>query len=230
MDLSGKRIIVTGAFGALGAAVSAAVKAAGGTVACVDFAPASKAPATLEKAVLIGDADLGAPAAAKAVIESAAAQLGGLDGIVNIAGGFRWEKIADGDPATWDFMFNVNLRTAVNATRVALPLLQSGGARVVNIGAAGAIKAATGMGAYAASKAGVAKFTEALADELKDNGVTVNAILPSIIDTPVNRADMPDAEFERWVKPQQVADLVVFLLSDRATAITGALIPITGRV
>ncbi len=230
MDLSGKRIVVTGAFGALGAVVSAAAKSAGANVACVDFAPAAKAPAALQGYVLIGDADLGAPAAAQAAIESAAAKLGGLDGIVNIAGGFRWEKIADGDPATWDFMFNVNVRTALNATRAALPLLKSGDARVINIGAAGAVKAATGMGAYAASKAGVAKLTEALADELKDNGVTVNAILPSIIDTPVNRTDMPTAEFDRWVKPQQVADLVVFLLSGRASAITGALIPITGRV
>jgi len=100
----------------------------------------------------------------------------------------------------------------------------------VNIGAAGAIKAASGMGAYAASKAGVAKLTEALADEVKDNGITVNAVLPSIIDTPVNRADMPTAEFDRWVKAEQIADLIVFLLSDRASAITGALIPITGRV
>ena len=230
MDLSGKKIAITGAFGALGSAVSAAVKAAGASVACIDFAPAAKAPATLSGFVLIGEADLGKPEAAKSAVESAAAKLGGLDGIVNIAGGFRWEKIADGDLATWDFLFNVNVRTTVNATRAALPLFKGAGARVVNIGAAGAIKAATGMGAYAASKAGVAKLTESLADELKDSGVTVNAILPSIIDTAVNRADMPTAEFDRWVKPEQIADLVIFLLSNRSSAITGALIPITGRV
>lgn len=230
MNLSGKKIVVTGAFGVLGAAVSAAVKSAGAQVACIDFAPASKAPAALAGCVLIDGVDLNSSAAATKAIESAATQLGGLDGIVNIAGGFRWEKLADGDIATWDFMFNVNVRTAVNAIRAALPLLKSSGARIVNIGAAGSIKAAAGMGSYAASKAGVAKLTEALADELKDSGVTVNAILPSIIDTPVNRADMPTADFERWVKPAQVADLIVFLLSERAAAITGALIPITGRV
>jgi len=230
VNLSGKKIVVTGAFGALGAAVSAAVKSAGAQVACIDFAPAAKAPAAVAGCVLMGEVDLNSVAAAKKALESAAAQLGGLDGIVNIAGGFRWEKIADGDIATWDFMFNVNVRTAVNAVRAALPLLKSPGARIVNVGAAGAVKAATGMGAYAASKAGVAKLTEALADELKDSGVTVNAVLPSIIDTPVNRADMPAAEFDRWVKPEQVADLILFLLSARAAAITGALIPITGRV
>lgn len=230
MNLSSKKIVVTGAFGALGAAVSAAVRSAGAQVACIDFAHASKAPAACAGCVLIGEVDLSMPDAATKALALAAAQLGGLDGIVNIAGGFRWEKIADGDIATWDFMFNVNVRTAVNAARAALPLLKLPGARIVNIGAAGAVKAATGMGAYAASKAGIAKFTEALADELKDSGITVNAVLPSIIDTPVNRADMPTADFDRWVKPEQVADLIVFLLSGRAAAITGALIPITGRV
>ncbi|HEY6643723.1 SDR family oxidoreductase [Povalibacter sp.] len=230
MNLSGKRIAVTGAFGALGSVVSAAVKSAGASVACVDFAPVTKAPAALQGYVLIGAVDLGNAAAASAAIQSAASQLGGLDGIVNIAGGFRWEMVADGDAATWDFMFNVNVRTVLNASKAALPLLRTPGARIVNIGAAGAVKAAAGMGAYAAAKAGVARLTEALADELKDGGVTVNAVLPSIIDTAANRADMPGAQFDRWVKPEQVADLIVFLLSDRASAVTGALIPITGRV
>jgi NAD(P)-dependent dehydrogenase (short-subunit alcohol dehydrogenase family) len=221
---------VTGAFGALGTVVSTAVQSAGARVACIDFAAASKAPPALAGCVLLGGVDLGSPGAATTALGSAAQQLGGLDGIVNIAGGFRWEKVADGDIATWDLMFNINVRTAVNAVRAALPHMTSANARVVNIGAAGAIKAATGMGPYAASKAGVARLTESLADELKDRGVTVNAILPSVIDTPVNRADMPKAEFDRWVRPEQVADLVVFLLSDRSSAITGALIPITGRV
>jgi NAD(P)-dependent dehydrogenase (short-subunit alcohol dehydrogenase family) len=230
VNLSSKKIVVTGAFGALGAVVSAAIKSAGARVACVDFAPASKAPPAITGCVLIGGVDLGSAATAATALGSAAQQLGGLDGIVNIAGGFRWEKVAEGDIATWDFMFNVNVRTAVNAVRAALPLMKSPGARIVNIGAAGAIKAGAGMGSYAASKAGVAKLTESLADELKDSGVTVNAILPSIIDTPANRADMPTAEFDRWVKPEQIADLIVFLLSDNSSAITGALIPITGRV
>jgi NAD(P)-dependent dehydrogenase (short-subunit alcohol dehydrogenase family) len=230
VNLSGKKVVVTGAFGTLGSAVSAAVNFAGARAACIDFAPSSKAPSACENCILIGDVDLSSPEAAMRALASAASQLGGLDGIVNIAGGFRWEKVADGELATWDFMFNVNVRTAVNAVRAALPLLRTPGGRIVNIGAVGAIKAGTGMGAYAASKAGIAKLTEALAEELKDGGVTVNAVLPSIIDTPANRAEMPTAEIDRWVKPEQIADLIVFLLSDRATAITGALIPITGRV
>jgi NAD(P)-dependent dehydrogenase (short-subunit alcohol dehydrogenase family) len=180
--------------------------------------------------VLLGEVDLSSASATSKALEVASAQLGGLDGLVNVAGGFRWGKLSTGAVETWDLMFNINVRTAVNATRAALPLLKVPGGRIVNIGAGGAIKAAAGMGPYAASKAGVAKLTEALAEELKESGVTVNAVLPSIIDTPSNRTEMPSADFERWIKPEQVADLIVFLLSERAAAITGALIPITGRV
>lgn len=230
MNLTGKRIVVTGAFGALGSKVGLGVHAAGATVVCIDFAPISKAPSSIADYWLLGDVDLGSAGAASQALQSATQRMGGLDGIVNIAGGFRWEKIEGGGVETWDQLYNINLRTAVNAVQAALPLLHRPAGRVVNVGAAGAIKAATGMGAYAASKAGVAKLTEALADELKDSGVCVNAVLPSIIDTPANRADMPAADHERWVKPEQIADLVVFLLSDHASAITGALIPIAGRV
>jgi NAD(P)-dependent dehydrogenase (short-subunit alcohol dehydrogenase family) len=230
MNLAGRKIVITGAFGALGSKVAVGARAAGAAVACIDFAPVAQAPSSLAQCVLLGEIDLGSPEAAAKALQSAASQMGGLDGVVNIAGGFRWEKIEGGKVETWDQLYNLNLRTAVNSVQAALPLLHKQGGRIINVSAAGAIKAGTGMGAYAASKAGVAKLTEALADELKDSGVCVNAILPSIIDTPVNRADMPDANYSRWVQPEQIADLIVFLLSDRASAITGALIPITGRV
>jgi NAD(P)-dependent dehydrogenase (short-subunit alcohol dehydrogenase family) len=230
MNLPGKKIVITGAFGALGRVVAAAVSAAGASVACIDAAPGPQSSVEKIEGLLLGGVDLTSPEGAATAMANAARQLGGLDGLVNIAGGFRWETVGDGDIATWDLMFNVNVRTAVNAVRAALPLLSARGGRIVNIGAAGAIKAAAGMGSYAAAKAGVAKLTEALAEELKDRGITVNAVLPSIIDTPANRADMPNAEFDRWVKPEQIAELIIFLLSTRATAITGALIPITGRV
>ena len=92
------------------------------------------------------------------------------------------------------------------------------------------MKGGAGVGAYTAAKSGVMRFTEALAEELKARDITVNAVLPSILDTPPNRADMPKADFARWVKPQQLADVIVFLLSRQASPITGALIPVTGRV
>jgi NAD(P)-dependent dehydrogenase (short-subunit alcohol dehydrogenase family) len=210
--LQGKRIAVTGAFGALGTVVMRTVTAAGASAAAVP------------KGTDISDA-----AVAEATVRALAQKLGGLDAIVNIAGAFRWGKVADTGPEIWESMHQTNLMTAVNATHAALPLLGSNG-RVICIGAAGATKAGAGMGPYAASKAGIAKFTEALAAEVKDRNITVNAILPSTIDTPANRADMPKSDFSRWVQPEQIADLIVFLLSDRASAITGALIPIVGRV
>ena len=164
-------------------------------------------------------------------MNAVAAQLGGIDVLVNVAGGFRWETVLEGSPETWDFMYSLNLKTALNTCKAALPhLLARPFARIINIGAGAAVKAGAGMGAYAASKAGVAKLTEALSEELKDRFITVNAVLPSIIDTPANRADMPKADFGRWVKPQAIADLIVYLGSEAAAAITGASIPIQGRV
>ncbi len=127
-------------------------------------------------------------------------------------------------------MFRMNVLTATNASRAAIPhLKRSASGRIVNIGANGAVKAAAGMGAYAASKAGVHKLTESLAEELKPDGVTVNAILPSIIDTPTNRADMPKADFASWVSPGELAAAILFLASEEASAVTGALLPVTGR-
>lgn len=229
MNLQGMKIVITGAFGTLGTAVVAGVRAAGADVACIDAATAPSNASAFAQSILLGGVDLTSAGGATAALNAAAEKLGGLDGLVNVAGTFRWETLEGGTTDTWDLLYSVNVRTAVNATRAALPNLKKG-ARIVNIGAAGASKAGAGMGAYAASKAGVAKLTEALAEELKDRDITVNAVLPSIIDTPVNRADMPTAQFDRWVKAEQVADLIVFLLSPRASAITGALIPITGRV
>ncbi|MEO6966946.1 MAG: SDR family NAD(P)-dependent oxidoreductase [Rhodanobacteraceae bacterium] len=229
MQLKDKRIAVTGAFGALGAAVVHAAIAAGAKVAAIDRADTP--PAELATAKCLGGVDLSDTEAAQRAIDAAAQALGGLDALVNIAGTFRYETLVDGSPDTWDFLYKINLRTAVAATKAALPhLLEHGNGRIVNVGAASALKAGAGVGAYTASKSGVMRMTEALADELKDRGITVNAVLPSIIDTPPNRKDMPKADFDKWVKPQQLADVILFLLSDHASAITSALIPVVGRV
>ena len=226
MSLTGKRIAVTGAFGSLGSAVVQAALAAGAKVAAIDRV---EAPADTHGAHAIGGVDLADTAQAKAAIDAAAKALGGLDALVNIAGTFRFETLADGSPETFDLLYRVNLRTAVAASKAALAHLPDGG-RIVNIGAASALKAGAGVGAYTASKSGVMRFTESLAEELKPRGITVNALLPSIIDTPPNRKDMPKADFDKWVKPGQLAGVIVFLLSDQASAITGALIPVVGRV
>ena len=219
-------VAVTGAAGALGCKTVEILGAAGWTVVGIDLGEV----AADGVALALGGIDLTDEAAMAGAAARISAELGQLDGLVNIAGGFAWETVADGSVATWDRLYAMNVRTALIASRALLPLLTASQGAIVNIGAAAATKAAAGMGAYAASKSGVARLTEALAEEVKAQGVRVNAILPSILDTPANRADMPDADFGRWVTPTQLAGVAAFLLSPAADAITGALIPVTGRV
>lgn len=229
--LQGKVVAVTGGFGSLGCAVVRAALAAGAKVVALDQAPGPAGGALPAGVLALGEVNLADAQSAPRALDRAAAEWGRLDALVNVAGTFRWETLEAGCLETWDLLYQVNLRTTVCASRAALPhLLRSGGGRIVNVGAAAAAKAGLGLGAYAASKAGVARLTEALSEEVKDRGITVNAVLPSIIDTPANRADMPDADFTRWVAPEALAAVIVFLLSAPAQAITGALIPVTGRV
>lgn len=223
-----KVLIVTGAFGALGKVVAELARSRGARVAGIDHAPSqsSATPENLE----IGSIDLSDAAEAKTAIDAAAKHFGRLDALINIAGGFAFETVGDGDIKTWQRMHALNVLTALNASRAALPhLAASNSGRIVNIGAMGALQAGSGMGAYAASKAGVHRLTEALANEWKGK-VTVNAVLPSIIDTRANRADMPKADFSKWVTPQELAEVILFLASDAASGVTGALIPVGGRV
>ncbi len=226
MELKDKIIEVTGALGTLGRAVSAVAASAGATVIAVDCVDGEPAAGVEASPAL----DLGDAAATDAAMAAIAAKYGRIDGLVNIAGGFAWETLNDGSIETWDKMYHLNVRTAVNASKGALPHIPASGGRIVNISAAGAVKAAAGMGAYASSKSGVARMTEALAEELKTQNITVNAVMPSVIDTAPNRADMPDADFSSWVSPQALAEVILFLLSARSEPVTGALIPVVGRV
>lgn len=226
--VQGKVIIVTGALGALGKVVATTAQTRGARVAGIDHAP-SQAQATPDS-IEIGGVDLSDATQAKTAVEAAAKHFGRLDALINIAGGFAFETVGDGDVATWQRMHALNVLTALNTSRAALPhLAASRAGRIVNIGAVGALQAGSGMGPYAASKAGVHRLTEALANEWKGK-VTVNAVLPSIIDTRANRTDMPNADFSKWVTPQELAEIILFLASDAASGITGALIPVGGRV
>ncbi|PPQ18155.1 NAD-dependent oxidoreductase [Bradyrhizobium sp. AC87j1] len=223
-----KVLIVTGAHGALGKVVAEIARSRGARVAGIDHAP-SQIPATPES-IEIGGVDLSDAAQAKTAVDAAAKHFGRLDALINIAGGFAYETVDDGDVKTWQRMYALNVLTALNTSRAALPhLAASRAGRIVNIGAMGALQAGSGMGPYAASKAGVHRLTEALASEWKGK-VTVNAVLPSIIDTTANRADMPKADFSKWVTPQELTEVILFLASEAASGITGALIPVGGRV
>ena len=225
--MSERVIAVTGGHGVLGRAVVEAALADGLKVAVIDHATGQTAP---DGVLELGGVDLTDPASAQTAIDAVAAHFGRLDALLNIAGGFIWQTVDDAAPA-WDRMFALNLTTALNASRTALPHLKaSSEGRIVNVGANAALKSAAGMGAYAASKAGVHRLTESLAEELKATTVTVNAVLPSILDTGQNRRDMPDADPTKWVAPADLARVILFLASPDSRAVTGALIPVTGRV
>ena len=225
--MNGKVVVVTGASGALGRVVAAVALAHGARVAGVDYA-AHEVAATPDW-IELGGVDLSDAAQAKTAIDAAASHFGRLDALINIAGGFAFETAAEGDPKTWQRMYALNVLTALNASRSAIPYLTASPAgRIVNVGAIGALQAGAGMGAYAASKAGVHRLTEALAAEWKGK-ITVNAVLPSTIDTPANRASMPKADFTKWVTPQELTEVILFLASDAASAVTGALLPVSGR-
>jgi NAD(P)-dependent dehydrogenase (short-subunit alcohol dehydrogenase family) len=223
-----KVIVVTGASGALGKVVVDVALAQSARIAAIDYAAAQAGPTS--QRLELGGVDLTDAVQARKAIDAAASHFGKLDALINIAGGFAFETVADGDPKTWARMYALNVTTALNAARAAIShLLRSNAGRIVNIGALGALQAGSGMGAYAASKSGVHRLTEALAAEHKGK-ITVNAVLPSIIDTTANRESMPKADFSKWVAPQELADVILFLASDAASAVTGALIPVTGRV
>ncbi len=223
-------VVVTGASGILGKAVCQAALASGHRVAEIDFSPAASEDETTGTMVL-GGVDLTSPEQATAAINSIIASFGQIDVLMNIAGGFRWETVGASDLALWERMHQMNLVTTLNASKAVLPhLLARRSGSIVNVGANGALKTMAGMGAYAASKSAVHRLTEALAEETKGAGVTVNAVLPSILDTPANRADMPDADFNLWVKPAALAEVMLFLAGPEAAVITGALLPVTGGV
>jgi NAD(P)-dependent dehydrogenase (short-subunit alcohol dehydrogenase family) len=221
-----RSIVVTGGFGALGHAVSSRFLDAGDRVARIDFVSAASVP--LAGALDVGGVNLTDIAATQAALDTVIAAHGGIDVLINIAGGFAYQTVLDGDLATWTRMFDTNLLSAVTITKLSLPsLLASASGSVIFVGAGAALKAGAGMGSYAASKSGVHRLTESLADELSATRVTVNAILPSTIDTPANRKDMPDADFKQWVTPQAIAEVAAMLASPAARAISGALLPVT---
>jgi NAD(P)-dependent dehydrogenase (short-subunit alcohol dehydrogenase family) len=223
MDLSGKRVAITGANGALGRAVAARAALLGGDCLLIDidFAPDLAGPSAHR-------VDLGDRAATAACLGA----LGRVDVLFNVAGGFAMgERAWEADEAAWNGMFAINVRTLQNAVRAVVPgMLESGRGAIVNVGALGALKGQAHMSAYTAAKSVVLRLTESLSAELREKGINVNAVLPSLIDTPRNRADMPDADHARWVKPDDLAAVICFLGSEAARAVHGALVPVTGLV
>lgn len=226
--MQGKVVVVAGGFGELGGAVGEAALKGGARVALIGHGRPDSIAAH-DGLLALGGVDLADLGATEEAFAAVGMRWGKIDGLANVAGGFRWQTMEGGDLAIWPDLFRTNVLTAATAIKAALPYLGASRGAIVNVAAAAARNAKAGMGAYAASKASVLRLTESVAEELKDAGVRANAVLPTIIDTPRNRKDMPDADFARWVKPEEIAQTILFLLSDRAAAVTGAEILISGR-
>lgn len=230
---------ITGASGGLGASVAAYFAKAGARVALL-----AQHEAALQQAVAGWPADWQAralclpvnllqPQAVQHASEQVLQHWGRIDVAVHLAGGFTMgQGVHQSDfAAALDHMLDLNVRTVVNSTGAVVPaMLAQGGGVVVNVGAASAGQGAAHMGAYAASKSALARLTESLSAELKGQGVRVNAVLPSIIDTPANRAAMPEADHTRWVAPGALAEVIGFLSSPAARAVHGASLPVVGLV
>ncbi len=234
-ELTGKVVMITGAAGNLGGAVAQTCAAAGATLALVDrnAKRLDALIAQLESGVAAASfpADLLDQASVDAAVAGIRERFGCVEVLANIAGGFtmgpRLHETSDQD---WDLMLDLNVRSVFHTCRAVVPgMLAAGGGRIVNIAARAALEGKAKMGPYCAAKAAVITLSETLAAEYKFDGINVNCILPGTIDTPQNRADMPDADHSQWVPPAAIADVVLFLVSAASRAVTGAAIPVYGR-
>jgi NAD(P)-dependent dehydrogenase (short-subunit alcohol dehydrogenase family) len=233
MSESTETVMITGAAGHLGKAVAETFRQRGARLVLV-----ARRAETLQRVfaespdTLLLGADLLDAGQMRAGMKQALDRFGRITTLCHLAGGFRMgESVHETSPQTWQFLLDVNARSFLNVANVVVPhLIAQGGGRIVTVGAAAAAKGVAHMGAYCASKSALVRLTEAMSAELKERDINVNCVLPSIIDTPDNRAAMPDADAARWVSPEALAEVIAFLASDAARAIHGAAIPVTGRV
>jgi NAD(P)-dependent dehydrogenase (short-subunit alcohol dehydrogenase family) len=234
-DFADQVVMVTGGSGNLGGAVARAFYAAGARLVVPDRS-ADRLPAMFPELAdagrhyLVGSTDLSQPEDVARLVEATLERFGQIDVLVNTVGGYR----AGAPPhetslETWDFMLNLNARTAFLTGRAVIPaMLERGRGKIINTAARSALAGGANEVAYSASKSMVARITESFAAAYKAKGINVNAIVPGTIDTPQNREAMPKADFGRWVQPESIAQVVLFLASDAASIINGALIPVYG--
>jgi NAD(P)-dependent dehydrogenase (short-subunit alcohol dehydrogenase family) len=225
-------IIVTGAAGNVGSAVARLLAERGARVAAVDSLrdKLEAVVAGLDRAdqhIALPNVDLTDPAACDALVSRVVTELGGLNGVAATVGGFAMGALADTGMAQWEAMFSLNVKTIWNIYQAAAPVLRArGGGGLVGIGSVAGLRGSGLMAPYSATKSAMMRLTESLADELRTDGIRVNAVLPTTIDTPQNRASMPGADTSRWVTPDEVAEAMLFLLSDAASGVSGALLPV----
>jgi NAD(P)-dependent dehydrogenase (short-subunit alcohol dehydrogenase family) len=235
-DFSDKVVLVTGAGGNLGGAVARAFYAGGAGVVLVDrstgrltalYPPEQFTPARVHFAA----ADLTDEASVTALVASALDRFGRIDILANTVGGYRAGTPVHETPLeTWDFMLTLNARTAFLISKAVIPtMLAQRYGKIIHVAARGGLMGTARHSAYAASKSAVIRLTETLAAELRHEGINVNCVLPGTIDTPQNRAEAPGADYSKWVAPEAIADVILFLASDAARAVNGAAVPVYGR-
>jgi len=236
MNLQNKVAIVTGAVGNLGTATANLFQQAGAKTVLVDRSQdrvreAFKDIADSPHHLLAGGVDLSDAASLGKLIEQTLGKFGRVDALVNTVGGYRGGKpVHEADLADWDFLFNVNVRTTLLCCRAVIPqMLKQQRGKIINVASRDGLSGSAGYAAYSASKSTVLRLTEALASELKASNINVNCIMPSTIDTPQNRAAVPNGDFSKWVEPAAIADVIAFLASDASRAINGAALPVFGK-
>ncbi len=236
-ELSGKVVVISGAGGGLGLAVARRFHAEGGRMVLIDrsleaLRTTCAAIGLAEADALLSVTDLTHPDAVTQAVQNAVARFGGIDILANIAGAFVFSgPTYQADPDDLDKMLTINVKTVflLSAAIARIMVEKATPGRIINVGASAALEGQAGLAAYSASKAALLRLTESMAAELREQKITVNAILPSTIDTPANRKAMPDADAGKWVTPDSLADVIAFLASDAARDISGASIPVYGR-
>jgi NAD(P)-dependent dehydrogenase (short-subunit alcohol dehydrogenase family) len=234
--LAGKVVIVTGAVGNLGLATARELQKVGAKTVLVDRSNErlkENYPDLVNSTdhFLAGGVDLAEPDSLAKTVQTALARFRRIDSLVNTVGAWRGGKPAhETDLADWDFLFGANVRTTLLCCRAVIPqMLGQGRGSIVNVASRDGLQGSAGYSAYSASKSAVLRLTESMADELKNSNINVNCIMPATIDTPQNRKAMPNADFSKWIAPEAIAEVILFLISDAARAINGAAVPVFGK-
>ena len=235
-QLANKVVIVTGSVGNLGLATARALQTAGAKTALLDRSDdrlRQNYPDLVGSPdhFLAGGVDLTNADSMARMAQAICERFGRIDALVNTVGGYRGGKpVHEMDLADWDFLFGVNVRTTLLCSRAVIPqMLRQGRGKIVNVASRDGLQGSAGYSAYSASKSAVLRLTESIAAELKNSNINVNCILPGTIDTPQNRKAMPNGDFSKWVKPEAIAEVILFLISDAARAINGAALPVFGK-
>lgn len=233
-DFTGQTIIITGAGGNLGRAIVNALSQAGANLVLADVQPGPietlAASLSAERILTVPGADVRTAEGCASIVTAALARFGSIAGLANTVGTFRVRNVAEGAADDWAFLMELNALSALRLSAAVLPaMIGQGYGRIVHVAAGAGQKSFASASVYSASKAAVIRITEAVAQEHAHANITANCVMPGTIDTPQNRAAMPDADRSTWVQPENIASVIAFLLSREARAVSGAAIPVTGH-